>query len=99
MYQLYKKQQLNCNIETAWELFSSSHNLSKITSNDIGFTVTTNLDDETIFEGMEINYIVSTLLKILMKWKAIIINVEFQKKLLAFKLKKLINTGNTFMNL
>lgn len=45
----------------------------------MGFTVTTNLDDETIFEGMEINYIISTLLRILMKWKAIIINVEFQK--------------------
>lgn len=31
-YQLYKEQQLKCDIETAWEFFSSPYNLSKITS-------------------------------------------------------------------
>lgn len=79
MYQLYKEQQLNCNIETAWEFFSSPYNLSKITPSDMGFTVTSNLGDEPIYEGMEIDYTVSPLFKIPMKWKTIITEVEFQK--------------------
>ena len=78
-YQLYKEQQLNCGIETAWQFFSSPHNLSKITPADMGFTVTSDLSDEPIYEGMEIDYIVSPLLKIPMKWKTIITKVEFQK--------------------
>ena len=78
-YQLYKEQLLNCDIETAWEFFSSPHNLSKITPSDMGFTVTSDLGDEPIYEGMEIDYIVSPLLKIPMKWKTIIAKVEFQK--------------------
>jgi ligand-binding SRPBCC domain-containing protein len=78
-YQLYKEQQLKCDIETAWDFFSSPHNLSKITPSDMGFTVTSDLGNEPIYEGMEIDYIVSPLLKIPMKWKTKITEVEFQK--------------------
>ena len=78
-YQLYKEQQLNCNIETAWEFFSSPHNLSKITPKDMGFTVTSELGDEEIYEGMEISYTVSPILRIPMKWKTLITDVKFQK--------------------
>ena len=78
-YQLYKEQQLKCDIETAWVFFSSPHNLSKITPSDMGFTVTSDLGNEPIYEGMEIDYIVSPLLKIPMKWKTKITEVEFQK--------------------
>ncbi len=78
-YQLHKEQQLNCDIETAWEFFSSPHNLSKITPSDMGFIVMSDLGDEPIYKGMEIDYIVSPLLKIPMKWKTIITKVEFQK--------------------
>jgi len=48
-YQLYKEQQLNCDTGTAWEFFSSPYNLSKITPEDMGFTVTSDLGDESIF--------------------------------------------------
>lgn len=78
-YQLYKEQQLKCDIETAWDFFSSPHNLSKITPSDMGFTVASDLGNEPIYEGMEIDYIVSPLLKIPMKWKTKITEVEFQK--------------------
>ena len=78
-YQLYREQQIDCNIETAWEFFSSPFNLSKITPKDMGFTVTSDSDNKTIYKGMEIEYTVSPLLKIPMKWKTIITDVVFQK--------------------
>lgn len=78
-YQLYREQQVNCGIETAWEFFSSPFNLSKITPKDMGFTVTSDLGDKAIYEGMEISYTVSPIFRIPMKWKTLITNVEFQR--------------------
>ena len=78
-YQLYKEQQLNCDIETAWEFFSSPFNLSKITPKDMGFVVKSDLGNEPIYEGMQITYTVSPLFKIPMKWKSKITQVLFQK--------------------
>ena len=77
-YQLYKEQQINCDIETAWEFFSSPFNLSKITPKDMGFVVKSKLGKEPIYEGMEITYTVSPLLKIPLKWKSKITQVDFQ---------------------
>ena len=78
-YQLHKEQQLNCDIETAWEFFSSPFNLSKITPKDMGFVVKSNLGKKPIYEGMEITYTGSPLLKIPLKWKSKITQVDFQK--------------------
>lgn len=78
-YQLHKEQQLNSDIETAWKFFSSPHNLSKITPKDMAFTVTFDLGDQPIYEGMEISYTVSPILRIPMKWKTLITQVEYQK--------------------
>lgn len=78
-YQLHKEQQLNCDIDTAWKFFSSPHNLSKITPKDMAFTVTSDLGDQPIYEGMEIGYTVSPILRIPMKWKTLITQVEYQK--------------------
>lgn len=78
-YQLYKEQQLDCDIETAWVFFSSPFNLSKITPKDMGFVVKSNLGKKPIYEGMEITYTVSPLLKIPLKWKSKITQVDFQK--------------------
>ena len=86
-YQLYREQQLNCDIETAWEFFSSPFNLSKITPKDMAFVVTSNLGNEPIYKGMEINYTVSPLLKIPMKWRTKITNVDFQKSFTDFQEK------------
>lgn len=87
MYRLYREQQLNCSIETAWDFFSSPHNLSKITPESMGFVVLSNVKDKPIFKGMEIDYTVSPLLGISLSWKTIISQVDdyrsftdFQKK-------------------
>lgn len=78
-YRLYKEQQLNCDIDTAWKFFSNPHNLSRITPGDMRFTVLTELTSESIYEGMEIDYTVSPLFGIPMKWKTRITSVEYQK--------------------
>ena len=78
-YQLYKEEQLNCEIETAWEFFSSPFNLSKITPKDMAFVVKSDLGNDPIYEGMEINYTVSPLFRIPMKWRTKITQVIFQK--------------------
>ncbi|WP_347217529.1 SRPBCC family protein [Chryseobacterium sp.] len=76
MYRLYREQQLNCNIEAAWNFFSSPHNLSEITPKSMSFVVLSEINNEPIFEGMEIDYTVSPILGIPMKWKTIISQVE-----------------------
>jgi ligand-binding SRPBCC domain-containing protein len=85
LYQLYREQQLNCDIETAWNFFSSPFNLSKITPKDMSFKVVSNLADQPIYEGMEIDYRVSPLLKIPMRWKTVITQVEEQKSFIDFQ--------------
>lgn len=75
-HRLYREQQLNCDIETAWDFFSSPKNLSKITPKDMGFTVLSDYNSEQITEGMAIDYIVSPLLKVPLKWRTRITHVE-----------------------
>lgn len=86
-HQLYREQQLNCDIDTAWQFFSSPFNLTKITPKDMGFIVTSDLADEPIYEGMIIEYKVSPLLKIPMKWRTKITQVEHNKSFADFQLK------------
>ena len=75
-HRLYREQQLNCDIQTAWDFFSSPKNLSKITPKDMGFTVLSDYNSEQITEGMAIDYIVSPLLKVPLKWRTRITHVE-----------------------
>ena len=86
-YRLYKEQQLDCDIATAWEFFSSPHNLSKITPQDMGFVVTSDTGDEPIYEGMIIDYIVRPLLRIPMRWKTKITEVDYRKSFTDFQEK------------
>ena len=86
-YRLYREQQLHCTPEEAWVFFSSPYNLSKITPKDMGFTVISNLQDQSIYVGMEIDYTVSPLFGLPLRWKTLISQVEpnisftdFQKK-------------------
>ncbi|MCT4210733.1 SRPBCC family protein [Elizabethkingia anophelis] len=78
-YHLYREQQLNCNIEEVWDFFSSPLNLSKITPKDMKFTVLSDLKNTPIYEGMEIDYLVSPVLGIPLKWKTRITQVNYQK--------------------
>lgn len=86
-HQLKREQQLYCDLATAWAFFSSSKNLSKITPKEMNFVVLTNLSDDEIYPGMEIDYTVSPLLGIPMKWKTLITHVEFQKSFTDFQKK------------
>jgi ligand-binding SRPBCC domain-containing protein len=78
-YQLKKEQLLNCDMETAWKFFSSPKNLSKITPKEMNFIVLTEFDEDEIFQGMEIDYTVSPLFHIPLKWKTLITQVNFHK--------------------
>ncbi|MPS72339.1 MAG: hypothetical protein E2590_04225 [Chryseobacterium sp.] len=87
MYKLYREQQLDCSIESAWKFFSSPHNLSRITPSDMNFVVLSDVEDKPIFEGMEIDYTVSPILGIPMGWKTIITQVEEYKSFTDFQKK------------
>lgn len=87
MYRLYREQQLNCNIEKAWDFFSSPHNLSEITPESMSFVVLSEINNEPIFEGMEIDYTVSPILGIPMRWKTVISQVEDYKSFTDFQKK------------
>ena len=95
-FQLYREQQLNCDIETAWEFFSNPHNLSKITPKDMNFVVLTDLPSTKIYEGMEIDYKLSPLLNIPMKWKTRITQVDELKSFTDFQLKGPYKLWNHF---
>ncbi|PWN63982.1 SRPBCC family protein [Chryseobacterium viscerum] len=84
VYRLYREQQLNCDIETAWNFFSSPHNLSEITPESMNFTILS-APEEPVFEGMEIKYRFSPLLGISMGWKTIISHVDEYKSFTDFQ--------------
>ncbi|MBB6369219.1 SRPBCC family protein [Chryseobacterium shigense] len=86
-HRLYREQQLHCNIETAWNFFSSANNLSEITPKDMNFIVLTAMENDKIYEGMLIDYYVSPLLGIKMKWQTEILKVDFQKSFIDFQKK------------
>jgi ligand-binding SRPBCC domain-containing protein len=86
-YTLYREQQLTCDLDTAWAFFSSPMNLSEITPKDMGFVVTSDCDRQEISEGMIIDYLVSPILRIPLKWKTKITQVEKDKSFTDFQLK------------
>jgi len=100
IHTIYKKQQLNCDIEEAWRFFSSANNLATITPPEMNFTVLTKMEDDEIFEGMIIDYYVSPIMGIEMKWKTEITHVDFQKSFTDFQKKgpyKLWNHRHDFI--
>ncbi|MDQ8143325.1 MULTISPECIES: SRPBCC family protein [Chryseobacterium] len=100
IHKLYREQQLNCDIQTAWEFFSSANNLSKITPKEMNFIVLTEMTEDEIFEGMIIDYYVSPVFGIKMKWKTEITQVDFQKSFTDFQKKgpyKLWNHHHEFI--
>lgn len=86
-HRLFREQQLNCSIETAWRFFSSANNLSEITPKDMNFIVLTTMENDEIYEGMLIDYYVSPLFGVKIKWQTEIIKVDFQKSFIDFQKK------------
>ena len=99
-HELYREQQLNCDLQTAWDFFSSPMNLSKITPKDMAFTVLSEQKTNKIFEGMIIDYTVSPLFGIPLKWKTRITEVIPNKSFTDFQEKgpyKLWNHHHEFI--
>lgn len=86
-HRLFREQQLNCSIEKAWKFFSAANNLSEITPKDMNFIVLTAMENDQIYEGMLIDYYVSPLWGVKMKWQTEIIKVNFQKSFIDFQKK------------
>ena len=76
LYQLHRTQQLNCDEQTAWDFFSSPHNLSAITPAEMRFSIKNGVKGDHIFPGMKINYKVSPLFSIPLNWQTIITQVD-----------------------
>ena len=67
----------------------------------MGFVVLTEMEDDEIFEGMLIDYYVSPLFGIKMKWQTEITHVDFQKSFIDFQKKgpyKLWNHYHEFIS-
>lgn len=78
IYSLHTKQKLPISIEEAWAFFSNPKNLEIITPDDMAFN-TLSGDDRDIYPGQIIEYTVSPLLGIKMKWVTEITHVIDRK--------------------
>ncbi len=74
-YELRCSQFLPITIDQAWDFFSDPRNLSKITPPKLGFKVVSQLPDK-VYNGLHIEYRVSPMLGIPMKWVSLIKNVK-----------------------
>jgi len=81
------EQQLPISIEEAWDFFSSPKNLSAITPPEMEFKILTKDLNKDIFEGMEIDYRVRPLLRIPMKWKTRLCQIDTKKSFTDIQLK------------
>ncbi|HEY4062150.1 MAG TPA: SRPBCC family protein [Puia sp.] len=84
---LRRTQQLYCDAETAWHFFSSPNNLAQITPKSLNFVVLTKLESEEIFEGMLLDYKVTPLLGIALRWQTVIKQVTPNKRFADFQQK------------
>lgn len=86
-YILYREQQLKCDIDTAWRFFCSPLNLSKITPKNMKFHVLTEFGDEKIYPGMIVDYIVTPILGIPLRWTTLITQVDDENSFTDFQQK------------
>lgn len=84
IYKIHRVHQLNCDIETAWEFFSSPHNLSQLTPKELQLTVLGNLP-EGLHKGMIIDYKLYAFPGIPVKWRTKITQVYEGKSFTDFQ--------------
>lgn len=78
IYSLHAKQNLPITVDEAWAFFSSPNNLKTITPDYMGFDILSG-GDRPMFPGQIIQYVVTPLLGIRVKWVTEITHVEYQK--------------------
>ncbi|WP_164126460.1 SRPBCC family protein [Sphingobacterium luzhongxinii] len=84
-YLLYREQQLSCDVDTAWNFFSNPHNLANITPIKMQFEVLSKYLEESIYEGMQIDYRVVPIFGIPMRWRTRITHVDTKKSFVDFQ--------------
>jgi ligand-binding SRPBCC domain-containing protein len=78
IYTLHAKQLLPITLDEAWDFFSDPMNLNTITPDDMGFKTLSGADRK-MYPGQIIQYIVTPLLNIPMKWVTEITHVDHKK--------------------
>lgn len=76
VYRLSRTQKIPLSLEDAWSYFSSPKNLQEITPDDLKFRILTDILEDKMYSGQIINYIVTPLLNIPMRWTTEIKHVE-----------------------
>lgn len=87
IYTLHREQFLPISMQEAWAFFSTPNNLPKITPKDMGFTMVSGMSEEEIYKGQLIEYRVSPLLGIKLKWVTEIGEVQAPYKFVDTQLK------------
>ena len=67
IHTIQTQQIIKCSLTKAWDFFSNPRNLARITPNELGFQIITDLP-ERMFAGMMIEYRVTPVLGIPMTW-------------------------------
>jgi ligand-binding SRPBCC domain-containing protein len=75
-FQLERETFIPADIQTVWHFFSNPENLKQLTPKDLNFRVTHCPKVDEIYEGMLIEYLVSPLLRIPLKWITLIKKVK-----------------------
>ena len=79
MQKIETTQRFPINIDTAWDFFSSPHNLTQITPPDIRFTVLSPTGEIKIYPGMFIEYTTTLIAGITIPWVTEITHVSEKK--------------------
>ncbi|MCB0425394.1 MAG: SRPBCC family protein [Mangrovimonas sp.] len=87
MKSLHKVQVLPIMLKEAWDFFSSPGNLKTITPPYMGFNITSAIENEKMYEGMIISYLVKPLLNIPIQWVTQISHVKEPYYFVDFQLK------------
>ena len=72
-------QKLPVSVEDAWDFFSNPKNLSRITPQNLGFRITSKIEEREIYAGQIITYTIKPLLGIPIFWMTEISHVERHK--------------------
>jgi len=78
-FEFHTAQFLKTDIHKAWSFFSSPKNLAVITPPELSFKIISKFNDEEIYEGMKIAYIVKPLFGVPLKWETTIGKTEILK--------------------
>jgi ligand-binding SRPBCC domain-containing protein len=76
VYTIKTVQQLPITLEQAWDFLSSANNLKVITPDHMGFHILTENTNDKVYAGMIIQYTVSPVLNIPMRWVTEITHVQ-----------------------